>query len=83
MNQNASGGRWILPGVRCNWGSNPAYPRMEQLFCRRFALITALKVVPVALEGSDDPCSELNSSTFTDGLNLWRAVMCGFLGAFF
>jgi len=56
---------------------------MEQLFCRRFTLITALKVVPVALEGSDDPCSELNSSTFTDGLNLWRAVMCGFSGAFF
>ena len=77
--------RWILPGIRCDWGSNRAYPRMEQLFCRRFALITTLKLVPVALEGFDDPFSESNSSTFTDGLNLWRtlAIMCGFSGAFF
>jgi len=74
---------WILPGIRCDWGSNRAYPRTEQLFCRRFAVITALKAVPVALEGSDDPCSEINSSTFTDGLNLWHAVMCGFFGCFF
>ena len=75
--------RWILPGIRCDWGSNRAYPRMEQLFCRRFALITTLKLVTVALEGSDDPFRESNSSTFTDGLNLWRPVMCGFSGAFF
>jgi len=56
---------------------------MEQLFCRRFALITALEVVPVALEGSDDPCSESNSSKFTDGLNVWNAVMCDFWVLFF
>jgi len=60
--------QWILPGTRCDWGSNRAYPRMEQLF-QRFALITTLEVVPVALEGSDDTCSESNSSKFTDGLN--------------
>ena len=75
--------RWILPGMRCDWGFNRAYPRMEQLFCRRFALIVALEVASVALEGSDDPCSESNSSKFTDGLNLCHAVMCRFLGAFF
>ena len=75
--------RWILPGLRCNWGSNRAYPGMEQLFYWRFALITTLEVVPVALEGSDDPCSKSNSSKFTDGLNVWHAVTCGFLGAFF
>jgi len=82
VNQNASGGGYYQ-GIICDWGSNRAYPRMEQLFCRRFALITALKVVPVALEGSDDPCSELNLSTFTDGLNLRHTVMCGFSDAFF
>jgi len=78
VNQNASGFGYYEVAIRCDCGSNRAYPRMEQLFCRRFALITSLKVVPVALEGSDDPCSELNLSTFTDGLNLWHAVMCGF-----
>jgi len=69
--------RWILPGMRCDWDSNRAYPHMEQLFCRRFALITALEVAPVALEGSAVPCSESNSSKFTDGLNFctWRAVV--------
>ena len=69
--------------TRCDWGSKRAHPRTEELFCRRFAHITALEVVPVALEGSDDPCSESYSSKFTDGLNLWHAVMCGFSGAFF
>ena len=53
---------WILPGTRCDWGSNGAYPRMEQLF-RRFALITALEVVPVALEGSDDTASQTRLSS--------------------
>jgi len=61
--------RWILPGMRCDWDSNRAYPHMDQLFCWRFALITALEVAPVALEGSNDPCSESYSSKFTDGLN--------------
>ena len=74
--------RWILPGMRCDWGFNRAYPRMEQLFCRRFALIH-VAALEVALEGSDDPCSESNSSKFTDGLNLSCAVMCGFSGALF
>ena len=58
-------------GIRCDWGSNWAYPCMEQLFCWRFSLITTLEVAPVALGGSDDPCSDSNSSKFTDGLNLW------------
>jgi len=72
--------QWILPGIRCNWGSNRAYLHMEQLFCWRFELITTLEVVPVALEGSDDPWSESNS---LHSLNLWCAVMCGYSGAFF
>ena len=56
-------------------GSHRIYLCMEQLFCRRFALITALEVVPVALEGPDDPCSESNLSNFMDGLNLWPAIV--------
>jgi len=31
-----------------------------------------------ALEGSDEPCSESNSSMFMDGLSLWCAVMCDY-----
>ena len=54
--------RWILPSTRCDWGSNGAYPHMEQLF-QRFALITALEVVPVALEGSDDTASQTRLSS--------------------
>ena len=65
------------------WDSNRAYLLMEQLFCWRFAHITTLEVVPVALEGSDDPCSKSDSSKFTDGLNMWPAVMCGLSGALF
>ena len=34
--------QWILPGIRCNWGSNRAYPCMEQLFCQRYTLIRRL-----------------------------------------
>jgi len=75
--------RWILPCTRCDWGSNRAYPRIEELFCRRFAHIATLGVVPLALEGSDDPCSESYSSKFTDGLNLRPAVMRRFSGALF
>ena len=72
--------RWILPGTRCDWGSNRSYPRIEELFCRRFAHIATLEVVPVqvpgALEGSDDPCSESYSSKFTDGLNYASLCAC-------
>ena len=68
--------------TRCDWGSKRAHPRTEELFCRRFAHITALEVVPVALEGSDDPCSESYSSKFTDGLNLRPAVNAPIFGCF-
>jgi len=68
--------------MTCNWDSNQAYPHMEQSFCRRFALdlITTLEVVPVALEGSSDLAA---SETRLSSLNLWSAIMCGFLGTLF
>ena len=38
--------------------------------------IVLKEVVPIGLERSDDPCSESDSSEFTDGFNLWPAAMC-------
>ena len=83
VNLNASGGGYCQVWDATGTLTKHTRIYMEQLFCWRFALITALEVAPVALEGSDDPCSESNSSKFMDGLNLWHAVMCGFSSTFF
>ena len=60
--------------MRLGLGSNQVYPRMEQLFCRRFAPITTLEVVPVALEGPDD-CADFQALCFYLGqLQSWKQL---------